>query len=158
MGIHSSPYGSILDIHASPHKAYKISYGKLRWEGLDILVGQIDVHAECAGALDQRLTNGNARSSRRANHGSSLTGCQFAGPFNLITFTSRQLILPPEYIDAINAEPNLSFNAFIREENLSDYQTFRTMRTPPPGMFEEMTMKGLTRALRKLQQYHCRFE
>lgn len=57
--------------------------------------------------------------------------------------------MPPDMIDVINAEPALDFQKFIREDMLSDLKTFETMRSPPPGMFEELVMKGLTRALRE---------
>lgn len=61
-------------------------------------------------------------------------------------------MLPADLIDAINAEDHLSFTAYIREENLSHYETFRTMRPPPAGMFEEAVLKGITRALRKMNR------
>lgn len=32
---------------------------------------------------------------------------------------------------------------------LADYETFRTFKSPPEGMFEEAVMKGLTRSLRE---------
>ena len=59
------------------------------------------------------------------------------------------IILPPEAIDAINAEKNLSFVEYVRAEFLSDFDTFRTMRPWPAGMFSEAILKGITRPLRK---------
>lgn len=74
---------------------------------------------------------------------------KFSGPFNLITESGPVIILPPEAIDSINAEKNLSFVEYVREEFLSDFDTFRTMRPWPAGMFNEAILKGITRPLRK---------
>lgn len=74
---------------------------------------------------------------------------QFAGPFNLITESGPIIILPPESVEAVNAESNLSFTDWVRVEHLSKYNTFRTMRPWPPGMFVEAILKGITRPLRR---------
>ncbi|CZT14087.1 related to gibberellin cluster-GA14-synthase [Ramularia collo-cygni] len=71
------------------------------------------------------------------------------------TDISRILMLPPDYIDAVNeqAEANLSFREYARVEFLSGYDTFRTYRPPPLGMFDEAVMKGLTRSLPKFTKH-----
>jgi hypothetical protein len=38
---------------------------------------------------------------------------QFSGPFNLVTDSGNVLMMPPELIDAINAESKLSFIAYV---------------------------------------------
>jgi hypothetical protein len=58
------------------------------------------------------------------------------------------LMLPPEYIDAINEHESLSFTEYTYRNFLASYDTFRTYRPPPPNMFNEAVIKGLTRSLR----------
>jgi cytochrome P450 len=74
---------------------------------------------------------------------------KFSGPFNVVTDIGPLVMLPPEYIDAVNQEPKLNFNKFTEQELLSKYETFRHFRSPPPGLVEEAVMKGLTRSLPK---------
>ncbi|KAF4988023.1 hypothetical protein FGRMN_10017 [Fusarium graminum] len=76
-------------------------------------------------------------------------GVQFGGPFEIITESRPLIILPPEAIDAVNAEKKLSFVEFVREEHLSNFDTFRTMRPFPTSMFNEAVLKGITRNLHK---------
>jgi hypothetical protein len=38
---------------------------------------------------------------------------QFSGPFNMVTDSGNVLMMPPELIDAINAESKLSFIAYV---------------------------------------------
>lgn len=58
------------------------------------------------------------------------------------------LMLPPNLIDAVNAEDALSFREYNRETNLESYETFKSMRPIPEGMAEEAIIHGITRALR----------
>jgi len=74
---------------------------------------------------------------------------KFSGPFNVVTPKGPLLVLPPDYIDAVNAEPALSFQAFSREEFLADLDTFQSFRPTHNGLFEDAVMKGLTRSLPK---------
>ncbi|KXS94023.1 hypothetical protein AC579_1163 [Pseudocercospora musae] len=74
---------------------------------------------------------------------------QFKGPFSILTDGGRVIMLPPEMIDAVNEKPQLSFQRFTEEHFLANYDTFRTFRSPPPGLFEEAVMTGLTRSLPK---------
>ena len=48
----------------------------------------------------------------------------------------------------MNAEKNLSFIEYVKDEFLSDLDTFRTLRPYPPGMFNDAIQKGITRPLR----------
>lgn len=73
---------------------------------------------------------------------------KFKGPFNLNTEFKPCLMISPEHIDAVNAEPGLSMNAYVEETTLTRFDTFRPLRTPPPGLFEEALLEGLTRNLR----------
>ncbi|KAI6455692.1 hypothetical protein MCOR16_000705 [Pyricularia oryzae] len=77
---------------------------------------------------------------------------KFSGPFKVITLSKPLIILPPEYIDAINAERKLSFLEYVREEFLSDFDTFRTCRPMPPGMFSKAIQNGINRRLPKFTQ------
>ncbi|EME79716.1 uncharacterized protein MYCFIDRAFT_204915 [Pseudocercospora fijiensis CIRAD86] len=74
---------------------------------------------------------------------------QFKGPFSILTDGGRIIMLPPEMIDAVNEKSELSFQRFTEEHFLAKYDTFRTFRSPPPGLFEEAVMTGLTRSLPK---------
>ncbi|KAL4935180.1 cytochrome P450 [Aspergillus oleicola] len=74
---------------------------------------------------------------------------KFGGPFNLITESGPIIILPPSSVEAVNAEKNLSFIDWVRVEHLSKFETFRTMRPWPHGMFSEAILKGITRPLPK---------
>ncbi|KAJ5042432.1 uncharacterized protein L3040_004981 [Drepanopeziza brunnea f. sp. 'multigermtubi'] len=74
---------------------------------------------------------------------------KFSGPFNIVTDSGPVVMLPPEYIDAVNREPNLDFQKYNTKHTLSKYETFSNFRTPPPGLYEEAVMKGLTRNLPK---------
>lgn len=47
-----------------------------------------------------------------------LTQVQFHGPFYVVTDRDLRLALPPSYIEAVNKEPLLSFQAFL--EDVSD--------------------------------------
>lgn len=68
-----------------------------------------------------------------------------------MTESGPLLILPPDSVEAVNVEKNLSFTDWVRVEHLSKYDTFRTMRPWPQGMFSEAILKGITRPLSK---YH----
>ncbi|USW55910.1 Putative cytochrome P450 [Septoria linicola] len=76
-------------------------------------------------------------------------GQKFTGPFKVLTDSGPTIMLPPEHIDAINATDQLSFNAHVAHEFMAHFETFRVMRPPPPGMFGEAVIKGITRALPK---------
>ncbi|KAK4497493.1 hypothetical protein PRZ48_011944 [Zasmidium cellare] len=74
---------------------------------------------------------------------------KFAGPFTVLTDGGRLIMLPPDMIEHVNATEDLSFKQYTREYMLADYESFRTFKSPPEGMFEEAVMKGLTRSLPK---------
>ena len=44
---------------------------------------------------------------------------RFAGPFSIVTDGGPLIMLPPEYIDAVNQEPKLNFQAFTEQVMLS---------------------------------------
>ncbi|KUJ15176.1 CYP-42 P450 monooxygenase [Mollisia scopiformis] len=74
---------------------------------------------------------------------------KFSGPFNLITDLGPLVMLPPEYIDAVNQERKLDFTQYTAQDLLSKYDTFKSFRGTAPGLIEEAVMKGLTRSLPK---------
>jgi hypothetical protein len=49
----------------------------------------------------------------------------------------------------MNAEKNLSFIEYVKDDFMSDFDTFRTLRPYPSGMFNDAVHKGITRHLRK---------
>ncbi|KXS97072.1 hypothetical protein AC578_10785 [Pseudocercospora eumusae] len=70
-------------------------------------------------------------------------------PFYLRMEVDKTVLLPPQYIEAVNKEDGLSFIAFTTTHFLSQYDTFKGLdgNTSVPGHFEEAVMKGLTRSL-----------
>jgi cytochrome P450 len=52
-------------------------------------------------------------------------------------------------VDSMNAEKNLSFIEYVKDEFLSEFNTFRTLRPYPPGMMNDAIHKGITRPLRE---------
>lgn len=78
-----------------------------------------------------------------------LTTSQFNGaPFILNTDVKPKIILAPEYIDWVNASPDLDFIAFVRDEFLSHLPSFK-MFDPPGHLVEDMVRTKLTQNLAK---------
>lgn len=74
---------------------------------------------------------------------------KFKGPFKIITDIGPMIMLPPSYIDAVNASSVLSFTRFMERDFLAQYDTFRNFRHEAMGLLPEAVMKGLTRSLPK---------
>jgi cytochrome P450 len=67
----------------------------------------------------------------------------------MMTDHGRVIMLPADYIEAVNEKPELSLTEYMSRYFLSSYETFRSFRELPPGMLVEAVMKGVTRSLPK---------
>ncbi|QIW94709.1 hypothetical protein AMS68_000227 [Peltaster fructicola] len=69
-------------------------------------------------------------------------------PFILYTDVRPKIVLGPEYIDFVNAEPKLDFLAFVKSEFLTHIPAFKHF-DPPGHLIEDMVRTKLTTNLAK---------